>query len=55
MVKLPHFDGKLQPKEFVDWIQTDEEMFEFKEIHEDLKVKIVTVMLKKHASTRWRI
>lgn len=46
MVELPRFEGKLQPKEFVDWLQTVEELFEFKEIHENPKVKIVTIILK---------
>ncbi|KAK2382521.1 hypothetical protein QL285_070051 [Trifolium repens] len=29
-VKIPDFEGKLQPDEFVDWLQTVERVFEYK-------------------------
>jgi hypothetical protein len=48
-VDIPDFEGKLQPDEFDDWLQTVERIFEYKEIAEDKKVKIIAVKLKKHA------
>lgn len=52
-VDILDFEGKLQPDEFVDWLQTVERVFEYKEIPEEQKVKIVAVKLKKHASIWW--
>jgi len=52
-VDIPDFEGKLQPDEFVDWLQTVERVFEYKEILEEKKVKIIAVKLKKHASIWW--
>jgi hypothetical protein len=52
-VEIPDFEGKLQPDEFVDWLQTVERVFEYKEIPEEKKVKIIVVKLKKHASIWW--
>jgi hypothetical protein len=49
-VDIPDFEGKLQPDEFDDWLQTVERIFEYKEIAEEKKVKIIAVKLKKHAS-----
>jgi hypothetical protein len=48
-----NFEGKLQPDEFVDWLQTVERVFEYKEVPEEKKVKIITVKLKKHAFIWW--
>ena len=52
-VDIPDFEGKLQPDEFVEWLQTVERVFEYKEVPEDQKVKIVAIKLKKHASMWW--
>lgn len=52
-VEIPDFEGKLQPDEFVDWLQTVERVFEYKEIPEEKKVKIIAVKLKRHASIWW--
>jgi hypothetical protein len=52
-VEIPDFEGKLQPDEFVDWLQTVERVFEYKEVPEEKKVKIIAVKLKKHASIWW--
>ena len=52
-VDIPDFEGKLQPDEFVEWLQTVERVFEYKEVPEDQKVKIVAIKLKKHASIWW--
>lgn len=52
-VDILDFEGKLQPNEFVDWLQTVERVFEYKEVLEEQKVKTVAVKLKKHASVWW--
>ena len=52
-VDIPNFEGKLQPDDFVDWLQTVERVFEYKEIREERKVKIIALKLKKHASMWW--
>ncbi|RHN65710.1 putative transcription factor interactor and regulator CCHC(Zn) family [Medicago truncatula] len=52
-VDIPDFEGELQPDEFVDWLQAIERVFEYKEIPEEHKVKIVAVKLKKHALIWW--
>ncbi|MCH93189.1 putative gag-pol polyprotein/retrotransposon, partial [Trifolium medium] len=36
-VEIPDFEGKLQPDEFVDWFQTVERVFEYKEVPEEKK------------------
>ncbi|KEH43904.1 hypothetical protein MTR_1g105095 [Medicago truncatula] len=52
-VDIPDFEGKLQPNKFVDWLQTIEHVFDYKEIPEEQKVKIVAVKLKKHGLIWW--
>ena len=36
-VEIPEFEGKLDPDEFIEWLQTVERIFEFKEIDVSLK------------------
>ena len=52
-VDIPDFNGELQPVEFVDWLHVIERVFEYKEILEEHKVKIVAAKLKKHALIWW--
>ncbi|GJZ18427.1 transposon ty3-G gag-pol polyprotein [Tanacetum coccineum] len=47
------YDGKLDPDEFVEWIRTVEQVFDYKETTDDNKVKIVALKLRKYASTWW--
>ncbi|XP_022899409.1 uncharacterized protein LOC111412720 [Olea europaea var. sylvestris] len=47
------FEGRTQPGEFIDWLHTVERIFEYKDVPEDRKVKIVAIKLKKHASIWW--
>jgi len=44
-VKVPEFQGKLDPKEFLDWLHTVEKIFEYKDIPKDKKVKLVALRL----------
>ena len=47
------FKGKLDPDEFLEWMQTVERIFEYEEIPEDKKVKLVALKLKKYAPLWW--
>ncbi|GJZ21204.1 RNA-directed DNA polymerase, eukaryota, reverse transcriptase zinc-binding domain protein [Tanacetum coccineum] len=50
---IPVFEGKIQPDEFIDWLNTVEQIFDYQDVLEDVKVKIVAIKLKKHASVWW--
>jgi len=52
-VDIPEFEGKLDPDEFIEWLQTVERIFDYKEIPDDKKVKIVALKLRKYASLWW--
>lgn len=52
-VEIPEFEGRAQPDEFIDWLLTVERIFEYKDVPEHRKVKIVAIKLKKHASIWW--
>jgi len=49
-IKVPEFEGKLDPEEFIDWLNTVERVFEYKDIPDDKKVKLVALRLRKYAS-----
>jgi len=38
---MPEFEGQLDPDHFLDWLQTVERIFDYKDILEDKKVKLV--------------
>ena len=44
-VDIPEFEGQLDPDHFLDWLQTVERVFEYKDVGEDRKVKIVALKL----------
>ena len=50
---IPEFEGKLDPDEFLDWLQTVERVFDFKDIPDEKKVKLVALKLRRYASTWW--
>ena len=52
-VDIPEFEGKLDPDDFVEWWQTVERIFEYKEIPDEQKVKLVALKLRKYASLWW--
>ncbi|PKI58108.1 hypothetical protein CRG98_021487 [Punica granatum] len=52
-VDIPNFEGQMHPEDFIDWLATVERVFDFKNISEEKKVKLVTIKLKKHASVWW--
>ncbi|KAH9763891.1 hypothetical protein KPL70_001325 [Citrus sinensis] len=52
-VEVPEFEGRMQPEEFVDWLNTVERIFEYKDVPKDRKVKVIAIKLKKYASLWW--
>jgi len=45
-VDIPEFEGKLDPDEFLDWLQTGERVYDFKDIPDEKKVKLVALKLR---------
>ncbi|GJU47499.1 hypothetical protein Tco_1204765, partial [Tanacetum coccineum] len=52
-VEIPDFSGTLKAEEFIDWLNTVERVFEFKDTPENRKVKCVAIKLKGRASAWW--
>lgn len=52
-VDIPTFEGKLDSDEFLEWVETVERIFEYKDVVEEKKVKLVARRLRKYASTWW--
>ena len=48
-VEIPEFEGDLDSDHFLDWLQTIERIFEYKEVPEENKVKLVALKLRKYA------
>jgi len=49
-VEIPEFEGKLDPDEFLEWLHTVERVFDYKDIPDDKKVKLVALRLQRYAS-----
>ena len=52
-VEVPEFEGKLDPEDFLDWLHTVERIFEYKDIPDNKKVKLIALRLRKYASLWW--
>ncbi|VFQ80058.1 unnamed protein product, partial [Cuscuta campestris] len=52
-VDIPAFEGKNDPDEFLEWLETVERVFDFKDVSDEKKVKIVALKFQKYASTCW--
>lgn len=52
-VEIPEFEGRNRSDEFVDWLNSVERIFDFKEVPENKKVKAVAIKLTKFASAWW--
>lgn len=52
-VDILEFEGHIKSDEFIDWINSIKWIFDYKEVPNDCKVKIVAIKLKKHASIWW--
>lgn len=49
-VELPDFSGTLQAEGFIDWLHEVERIFDYKEVLDCLKVKLIAIKLKGQAS-----
>ena len=52
--EIPEFHGSLQPKEFLDWLCTTEEVLELKRVPEEMKVPLVATRLQGRATSWWQ-
>jgi hypothetical protein len=52
-IDVPEFSGGLDPNDFTDWLNHVERVFEYHEIPDHKKVKIVGIKLKGRASAWW--
>ena len=52
-VEITEFEARLDPDEFLEWLQTVERIFDCKDTPEDRKVKLVALRLRKYASLWW--
>lgn len=51
---LPEFTGGLQADEFLDWVNTTEELLTFKSVPDDMRVSLVATRFKGRASAWWQ-
>nr|GFA76478.1 hypothetical protein [Tanacetum cinerariifolium] len=52
-IEIPEFTGKVHPNNFIDWLSTAERVFDVRDILNKLKVTLVAIKLRKHASLWW--
>ena len=52
--EIPEFKGGMQAEEFLDWLANVEEIFDFKEVPEDRRVKLVATRLRGRALAWWQ-
>lgn len=52
-IELPEFYGSLNHEEFMDWLNQVERIFDFREVPNSKKVKLISIKLKGRASTWW--
>ncbi|KAG6524014.1 hypothetical protein ZIOFF_013903 [Zingiber officinale] len=52
-VDIPEFHGRLQPEGFLDWLSAVEKFFEYKDILDGEKVKLVATRLRGYAYAWW--
>ncbi|GKD82030.1 hypothetical protein Tco_1348869, partial [Tanacetum coccineum] len=49
-IEIPEFTGKVHPDDFIDWLSTVERVFDVRDIPDKLKVKLMAIKLRQHAS-----
>jgi len=49
-VEIPEFEGKLDADEFLEWLHIVVRIFEYKEVPEDNKAKLIALRMRKYAS-----
>src|SRR5574338_1260715 len=52
--EIPEFKGGMQAEEFLDWLADVEEIFDFKEVPEDRKVKLVATRVRGRDMAWWQ-
>jgi len=52
-VEILEFEGQLNLDDFLHWMNTMERVFEYKDIPDDKKVKLVALKLCKYVSIYW--
>jgi len=52
-VEISEFEGQVNPDEFIDWMNTMERVFEYKDVLNGKKVRLVALKLRKYASNWW--
>ncbi|KAK0577396.1 hypothetical protein LWI29_032473 [Acer saccharum] len=52
-VEILEFEGKMQPDELVEWLNAVDRIFDYQDVPENKKVKLVAIKLRKHASFWW--
>ena len=52
-MKFPTYDGSLIVEHIVDWVNEMDKYFEYDEVEEDKRVRLVVTRLKGHASLWW--
>ena len=48
--KVPTYDGILNAKELMSWINTLGKYFDYEEVNEEKKVKLIVTMMRVHSS-----
>ena len=49
-VEILEFEGQLNLDDFLDWLSTVERAFEYQDIPDDKKVKVIALKLRRYAS-----
>ncbi|GJX51006.1 putative reverse transcriptase domain-containing protein [Tanacetum coccineum] len=52
-IEIPEFTGKVHLYDFINWLSTVERVFNVRDIPDKLKVKLVAIKLRQHASLWW--
>ncbi|GJR64476.1 hypothetical protein Tco_0010541 [Tanacetum coccineum] len=52
-IEIPEFTSKVHPDDFIDWLSTVQRVFDVRDIPNKLKVKLVAIKLRQHASLWW--
>ena len=52
-MEILKFEEKMRPDDFIDYLNTVERIFDFKDVPKNRKVKIVAIKLRKHALIWW--
>ena len=52
-VDIPEFEGQLDPDLYLDWLRTVEGVFDYKDISNEKKVKLMALKLCKYVSIQW--